>query len=70
MKGMILQLIVVASGVSSFVERKITWYCSVVYVMSNFKNFKTKVLAEQLSHSVCPNKNAPTTFKAKIWPGY
>ena len=38
--------------------------------MSNFKNFKTKVLAEQLSHSVCPNKNAPTTFKAKIWPGY
>ena len=39
MKGMILQLIVVASGVSSFVERKIRWYCSVVYVMSNFKNF-------------------------------
>ena len=39
MKGMILQLIVVTSGVSSFVERKIRWYCSVVYVMSNFKNF-------------------------------
>ena len=39
MKGMILQFIVVASGVSSFVERKIRWYCSVVYVMGNFKNF-------------------------------
>jgi len=40
MKGMILQFIVVASGVSSFVERKIR-YCSVVYmyVMGNFKNF-------------------------------
>ena len=35
MKGMILQFIVVASGVSSFVERKIRWYCSVVYVMGN-----------------------------------
>jgi len=34
-----LQFIVVASDVSSFVERKIRWYCSVVYVMGNFKNF-------------------------------
>jgi len=36
---MILQFIVVASGVSSFVERKIKWYCCIVYVMGNFKNF-------------------------------
>ena len=36
MKGMILQFMVVASGVSSFVERKIS---SVVYVTGNFKNF-------------------------------
>jgi len=34
----IMQFIVIASGVTSFVERK-RWYCCVVYVMANFKNF-------------------------------
>jgi len=39
MKRMILQFILVASGVSSFVERKIRLYCCIVYIMGNFKNF-------------------------------
>ena len=36
MKRMILQFIVVASGVSSFIERKIRWYCCIIYIMGNF----------------------------------
>jgi len=40
MKRMILQFKVVASGVSSFIERKIRWYCCIVYILGNFKNCK------------------------------
>jgi len=44
-KRMIMQFIVIASGVSSFVERKIRRYCCVVHVMGNFKNFITSIIS-------------------------
>jgi len=36
-----IQFIIIAFGVSSFIERKITRDCCIVYIMGNFKNFNT-----------------------------
>ena len=68
MKGMILQFIVVASGVSSFVERKIRSYCSVVYVMGNFKNFNQPLTSPAGCHSpVSPALSSQQVMLTAEW---